>query len=223
MGQGFFVTGTDTGIGKTLVAAALLRRWRELGWRVGAMKPVASGCRPTPEGLRNADAESLRAECTLPLPYARINTYAFEPPIAPHIAAAEAGEEIRLAPLVERCRQLSSECDRFVVEGVGGWCVPLGDALTTVDLARELACPVIVVVGLRLGCLNHALLTVESIRHCGLTMAGWVANTADPACERQAALVATLERRWGCAPLGRIPWLEDPSSQHAAVHLSNLP
>lgn len=220
MGQGYFITGTDTGVGKTRVATALLRGWRGQGLRVGAMKPIAAGCRETPDGLRSDDAERLLAECNVPLRYDEVNPYAFAPPIAPHIAAAATGVRIHIESLVANFRRLSAGCDRFLVEGVGGWQVPLDDAFTTADLARALGCPIVVVVGLRLGCLNHALLTVAAIRHAGLELAGWVANTVDPECGHQAALIATLERRWDRAPLGQIPWLADPSCAQFARWLT---
>lgn len=220
MGQSYFITGTDTGVGKTRVAAGLLHRWRGRGLRVGAMKPIASGCRSTVAGLRNEDAENLLVECSSASAYEEVNPYAFAPPIAPHIAAAEAGVRIEIEPLVARFRHLSADCDRFLVEGVGGWQVPLDDSATTADLARALGCPVILVVGLRLGCLNHALLTEESIRNCGLALAGWIANTVDPECERMSELVATLEQRWKRAPLARVPWINDPSSARVAAHLT---
>lgn len=219
MGWSYFVTGTDTGVGKTQVAAALLHRWGKQGLRVGAMKPIASGCRETALGLRNEDAESLIAESTVTLDYKDVNPYAFVPPIAPHLAAAEIGCEIAIQPLVDRFHRLSAGCDRFIVEGIGGWQVPLGDTTTTADLAKALGCPVLVVVGMRLGCLNHALLTVESLQGAGLGLAGWVANVIDRDCARQAELVATLTRRWECPPLGVVPWLEAPSPPRVASFL----
>ncbi len=216
MARSYFITGTDTGVGKTRVAAGLLRHWRGQGLRVGAMKPVASGCRITPTGLRNDDAERLLAECTEAYDYDVVNPYAFEPPVAPHIAAAEAGRRIEIAPIVDAYRRLNAECDRLVVEGVGGWQVPLDESYSTADLARALGCPVIVVVGLRLGCLNHALLTVESIEQAGVEFGGWVANAVDPDCARSDEQVITLEQRWGRAPLARIPWLVDAGSEQVA-------
>lgn len=216
MARSYFVTGTDTGVGKTRVAAGLLRHWRGQGLRVGAMKPIASGCRVTPEGLRNDDAERLLAECSTACAYDAVNPYAFEPPIAPHIAAAEAGRGIEIEPVLAHYRRLSAGCDRFLVEGVGGWQVPLDETRSLADLVCALDCPVIVVVGLRLGCLNHALLTVESITRAGAAFAGWVANTVDPDCERIDAQLTTLAQRWGRAPLACIPWMADPAAARIA-------
>lgn len=220
MTQAYFLTGTDTEVGKTRVAAALLHKWRRGGKTVGAMKPVASGCRPTPRGLRNADAEQLLAQCSGRPAYPEVNPYAFEPPIAPHIAAAAAGIRIEIDDIVETARALAAGRDRFVVEGVGGWQVPLGDTGTTADLAALLAYPVIVVVGVRLGCINHALLTLESIERRGLPVAGWVANRVDPECARTDEVVDALEARVASPLLGRVPWLSDPSPQVVASHLT---
>ena len=220
MGQAYFVTGTDTEVGKTCAAAALLYAWRQRGRTVAAMKPIASGCRNTAEGLRNADAEMLLAECSTTHSYGCMNPYAFEPPIAPHIAAAEAGVTIEIDPSVRQAQQLAEGTDRFVVEGVGGWRVPLGGALTTADLAVALAYPVIVVVGIRLGCINHALLTLESIGHRELPIAGWIANEVDPECARIDDIIETIGTCCAAPLLGRIPHLTDSSPARVATHLS---
>lgn len=219
MGQAYFVTGTDTEVGKTHVAAALLYAWRKEGLSVGAMKPVASGCRVTPEGLRNGDAETLIAQCSRTPSYQAINPYAFEPPIAPHIAAAETGVTIDLESLVGQARQLAGQVDRFLVEGVGGWLVPLSDSATTADLAKRLGYPVLLVVGVRLGCINHALLTAAAIAQQGMTLAGWIANGVDPDCARPEAIVDTLQARLSAPLLGSIPWLENPLPERLAGYL----
>lgn len=182
--RGVFVTGTDTGIGKTRASAQLVRAQRACGRRAIGMKPVASGCRETSEGLRNEDAEALIAASDPAPPYALCNPYAFAPPIAPHIAAREAGIEIALDPIVSAYGKLAAMADRVVVEGVGGWSVPLSDALMQADLVRALELPVVLVVGIRLGCLNHALLSVRAIAADRCVLAGWIANRIDPEMAR---------------------------------------
>ncbi len=204
--QSYFITGTDTGCGKTEITLGLMARFRALGERVAGMKPVASGAEPTPLGLRNDDALRIQAAASMPLTYEAVNPCAFEPPIAPHLAAAEAGEEIALGPLVEAYRALAAVSDRVLVEGVGGWKVPLNDCDTVADLARALGLPVILVVGMRLGCINHALLSVESIRASGCVLAGWVANQVEPEMLRLEENIATLAQRIDAPLLGRVPF-----------------
>jgi dethiobiotin synthetase len=200
--RGVFVTGTDTGIGKTRASALLVRAHRASGYRAIGMKPVASGCRETPEGLRNEDAEILIAASDPAPPYALCNPYALVPPIAPHIAAREAGVEIALDPIVSAHGKLAAMTDRVVVEGVGGWCVPLSDALMQADLVRALDLPVVLVVGLRLGCINHALLSARAIvaDHCVLV--GWIANRIDPDMARADENLDTLRARIDAPLLG---------------------
>ncbi len=211
---GFFVTGTDTGVGKTEVTAALMHGLRQQGVRVGAMKPIASGCDRQGEQLRNADALRLQTLCSdQTLGYERINPYAYEPGIAPHIAARDRGEEISIAELRERFRALAKDADCVLVEGVGGFEVPLGEVETTADLARELDLPVILVVGMRLGCLNHALLTYAAIARVGLPCAGWVANCVDPDMARVQENVDTLRLRFAAPLLGVVPWLPTADSE----------
>ena len=215
--KGYFVTGTDTGIGKTVISVALLHGLRQLGLSAIGMKPVASGCERTPAGLRNADALALQAASVADVPYGEVNPYAFEPPIAPHIAAAEAGVEILIDHIVDRARSLAGPFEAVVVEGVGGWLVPFGADTTVADLARALDLPVVLVVGMRLGCLNHALLSAQSISACGCRLAGWVANTVDPDCARLQANIATLQQRLGVPLLGTVPYLDEPDPGRAAV------
>jgi dethiobiotin synthetase len=214
-----FVTGTDTGVGKTLVSAALLRRLRERGLRVAGMKPVASGCVVTPDGLRNEDALALQAEASRPWPYGSVNPYAYEPAIAPHIAAAAAGRRVDLDTIVRIAGTMAAETDALVVEGAGGWLVPLDEASTLADLAVGLRAQVVLVVGLRLGCLNHAVLTAEAVAARGLRLAGWVGNGVDPAFECLKANVATLDARLPAPRLGLIPPLTSPSVALAGPHL----
>ncbi len=192
MSTGFFVTGTDTGVGKTRVSTGLIAALRGQGQRVAGMKPVASGCAATALGLRNADALELMAASGLDVPYGRINPYAFAPAIAPHLAAADVGVTIRFDAIARAFDELVTDADCAVVEGVGGWRVPLGPDGDVADLAMHLKLPVVLVVGLRLGCLNHAALTAADIRRCGLPLAGWVGNEVDAGVERCADTVGAL-------------------------------
>jgi dethiobiotin synthetase len=177
MNRTYFLTGTDTEIGKTFITCALLERAGQLGLRAAGIKPVAAG---TDAAGRNDDVESIRAASNVALPSTIINPYCFAPPIAPHLAAAEAGVDIDFARIASACATARQQSDLLIVEGVGGFRVPLGVDRDSADLAVALALPVILVVGLRLGCINHALLTAEAIAARGLTLAGWVANQVDP-------------------------------------------
>lgn len=217
--NGFFVTGTDTEIGKTWCSLGLIARLQQEGYTVSAMKPVASGCDRTAEGLRNDDALKLQAQASTQLPYDRVNPYAFEPAIAPHIAAAEAGVAIEPQSIVERCAELSSKSDYCVVEGVGGWQVPLGDNTSVAGLAAALGLPVILVVGLRLGCINHALLSAESIRASGCRLAGWIANNVTPEMERQEGNIQAIGQRIDAPLLGVVPYMQGLSAATVATHL----
>jgi dethiobiotin synthetase len=206
--KGFFVTGTDTGVGKTVVAAALTRALAARGLRVAVMKPVASGSDPTPAGPRNSDALALMAAASVQAPYEAVNPYCFLPAVSPHIAAREAGVSIDLALLRSRFESLAAASDCVIVEGAGGWLAPLSDTACMADLAAALAVPVLLVVGLRLGCLNHALLTRESLGIRGVAFAGWIANAIDPHFERAAENLATLTARLGEPPLDCVPFLD---------------
>jgi dethiobiotin synthetase len=205
MTRGLFVTGTDTGIGKTWATVGILTALREQGIVAVGMKPVASGCARTPDGLRSEDAELLLQHSSLSLPYHWVNPYALEPPIAPHIAAEEAGRRIELEVILSAYGRLAATADYVVVEGVGGWKAPLNANETVADLAAALQFPMVLVAGIRLGCLSHALLTVESIAHAGLPLAGWIANRIDPACERIEANIQALANRIPAPLLGIVP------------------
>jgi dethiobiotin synthetase len=189
-----FITGTDTGVGKTWCSLALMRRWQAQGRRVAGMKPVASGCEMTPAGLRNADAEALLRQSGLALDYALVNPYAFAPPIAPHLAARAAGRRIEIESIVAAYHALRRQADRVLVEGVGGWRVPLNERESLKDLALALDAGVILVVGLRLGCINHALLSAECILHDGCRLHGWIANPLDPDFDPTGSIEAIRER-----------------------------
>jgi dethiobiotin synthetase len=200
--RGLFVTGTDTGVGKTHASCRLIDALRAPGFRVAGMKPVASGCRETAEGLRNDDAEALLAASAPTPPYADCNPYAFAPPIAPHIAARSSGVEVRLEAVLAAYSRLAQRADRIVVEGVGGWMAPLSESLMQVDLVRALEVPVVLVVGLRLGCISHALLSARAIIADGATLIGWIANRVDPAMQEVDANLATLRVRIAAPLLG---------------------
>lgn len=209
----YFVTGTDTGVGKTLISVALLHALSASGRRVAGFKPVAAGC--DAQG-RNDDVRALQAAGTPQLSAAQINPYRFAPAIAPHLAAQQAGIEIDLAHIMQRYHALAAEVDTVIVEGVGGFVVPLNRTQTTADLAQQLGLPVILVVGLRLGCLNHALLTRQAIAACGLECAGWVANVLVPAMPFLEDNIAALRERLDAPLLGVVPWQPAPDGRQVA-------
>jgi dethiobiotin synthetase len=187
-----FIAGTDTGIGKTHAACALLHALRAAGHDACGMKPVASGCVETPQGLRNDDALALQAASSTLLPYELVNPIALRDPLSPHLAAAHDGVEISLAPLRRAFEQLTDGHQRVVVEGVGGWLVPLAPGLFAADIAKQWQLPVILVVGLRLGCLNHALLSARAIEADGCRLLGWIGNCIDPAMAAPEENLLTL-------------------------------
>lgn len=206
MSGGWFITGTDTGVGKTRVAQLLLDSLARAGQRAVGMKPVASGCRATEAGRRSADAEALLTASGVAADYADVNPYALASACAPHLAAQESGVEIRLEIILDHFYRLQQKAPWVVAEGVGGWMVPLGARLTLADVAHALHLPVILVVGLRLGCLNHALLTVAAIRGQAVPLAGWVANQIDPAMVRVKENIDTLKDRIDAPLLATFPY-----------------
>ncbi len=193
--RGVFVTGTDTEVGKTVVSAALIRSLVDAGLKVAGMKPIAAGALETPEGLRNDDALALMGAANVPARYETVNPFCLTEPASPHIAAAKAGIRIETAPIVRSFQELAAASDLVIVEGAGGWHAPLNDRETMADLAAALDLPIVLVVGLRLGCLNHALLTAESIAARGLRLAGWIGNHIQPHFSYAAENIATLELR----------------------------
>jgi dethiobiotin synthetase len=209
--HGIFITGTDTGVGKTVAACGLVRALRQAGSRVSVMKPVASGSLRTPEGLRNADALALMEAAGMDSRtlYARVNPYCFEPPISPHIAAEDAKIKIDIDMIRGEFDRLAASADWVVVEGAGGWLAPLSDHETMADLATGLDLPVLIVVGLKLGCLNHAQLTRRAVAAHGVPFAGWVASAIDPQMSRLEANLESLERLLGDPPLAVVPHLPD--------------
>ena len=219
--QWLFITGTDTDVGKTVVACGFLAAANQQGLRTAAIKPVAAGCEVTEQGMTNSDALQLQAAASHKLSYQQINPVALEPAIAPHIAAAEAGLRMSASRLVGYCRGVSlMPVDMVVVEGAGGWRVPINSRETLADVARELECAVIVVVGMRLGCLNHALLTMEAIRRDGLQIAGWVANILDPEMPRLQENIDTLKQCINEPCLGTVPRIDDLSAERVADFLT---
>ncbi|MFH1812542.1 MAG: dethiobiotin synthase [Pseudomonadota bacterium] len=215
-----FVTGTDTGIGKTLVACALVHALRARGLNAVGMKPVASGAwRDTNGVIRNEDADALAAVSGGHFPQALTSPYLFEAALAPHVAARLEGRAITSTVILDAFRSLSMRAQHVVVEGVGGFQVPLNDDFTTADLAEAIAAPVIMVVGLKLGCINHALLTAESIRARGLSLAGWVANSTPVGMLEQDATIAALSRRLDAPLLGTLPRFASADPQMAAAAL----
>lgn len=190
--KGYFVTGTDTGVGKTRVAVALVHALRRRGLRVAVMKPVAAGSAP---GELNEDVLALTAASNIEADPADVNPYAFAEPIAPHIAAEQSATRIDLGVILAAYGRLATQSDAVVVEGAGGWRVPLNANEDMADLAQQLGLPVVLVVGLRLGCLSHALLTAESIQNRGLAWAGWIGNHIDPDMAEQAANLRALQAR----------------------------
>lgn len=188
-----FITGTDTGIGKTRVSVALLRALAANGINALGMKPVASGCERSSDGLRNEDALALLDAGYKPVPYANINPWALPEPVAPHLAAARAGTPITLGSIETAYQTLRANADIVVVEGVGGWAVPLSESLMQAAIPQTLKLPVILVVGLRLGCLNHALLTARAIIGDGRELLGWIGNRIDPAMDLVESNLETLD------------------------------
>jgi dethiobiotin synthetase len=215
--QAYFVTGTDTEVGKTFATCALLHVARGRGLRAVGMKPVAAG---VDAAGRNEDVEMLAAAASFAAPRELVNPYCFAAPVAPHIAAAAEGRLIDPARIAAAARELAADADLLLVEGVGGFRVPLGDGIDSADLAVRLGLPVILVVGLRLGCLNHALLTAEAIRARGLSLAGWIANGIDPGMARPEENVAALNERLGAPLLGVLPRLAAADPGLAATYLS---
>ena len=222
--RGLFITGTDTEIGKTVVGCALVRAFAARGERVAVMKPIAAGAERTREGLRIGDALALMEAASVKHPYARVNPFCFEPPISPHIAAKEAMIEIDMAKIAAEYRAIAATSDRVVVEGAGGWLAPISETISMADLDRALGLPALLVVGLRLGCLNHAALTRRAIEALGVPFAGWIANRPGPPMQREAENLATLTLRLGEPPLSIVPFAPERAGtlvlDEAAAHLA---
>ncbi len=204
MTHGFFITGTDTDVGKTVVALKLMSAFQQKGLTVAAMKPVSAGCKKTEKGLRNDDALQLMQQACIELPYDVVNPYAFEPAIAPHIAAAEKNVEMNMDTIVQAYRTIARQADVVIVEGAGGWLVPFNATQTMADVAIALKLDIILVVGLKLGCISHALLTRQSIMQQKQNLAGWVSNHIQPTTLRMEKTEETLRARLQAPRLGTI-------------------
>ena len=213
----YFVTGTDTGVGKTLISCALLHAFAAQGLRVAGMKPVAAGC---DDDDHNEDAKQLRAACNILASYGQINPYNFYHPIAPHIAARHVGISVNFERILTSFQELNAQADVVIVEGVGGFKVPLNDKQDTADLAQQLELPVILVVGMRLGCLSHALLTADAIAAYGLRLAGWVANVVNAHMPALRDNIAALEQRLNGPLLGVVEYQALPDAHVVAAQLN---
>lgn len=218
--KGLFVTGTDTGVGKTRVAVALIHALRAQGLNVAAMKPVSAGSEP---GELNEDVVALMQAANVDAAVCDINPYAFAEPIAPHIAAEQAGVRIELPVIAAAYARLAAQADVVVVEGAGGWRVPLNDKEDMASLAQHLGLPVVLVVGLRLGCLSHALLTSESIQHLNLPWAGWIGNHIDPDMAVSVQNLQALHSRLPAPCLGIHAFSPDPESSSDLPQWLTLP
>jgi dethiobiotin synthetase len=214
-----YVSGTDTGIGKTLASAALLHALRGHGLRVAGMKPVASGCERIDGEWKNADALALQAAGEPGIAYADINPFALEHPLAPELAARDAGIEVGLPSILAAHARLAQDADALIIEGVGGWAAPLSASLMQADLVRTLRVPVVLVVGLRLGCLNHALLSARAIAADGAHLAGWIASHVDPEMERVEDNIQMLRERLPAPCWGVLPHAQHPDPEQLAARL----
>jgi dethiobiotin synthetase len=212
----YFITGTDTGVGKTLVSCALLHAFAAQGKRVAGFKPVAAGC---DDDDHNEDAKRLRTASSIQATYGQINPYCFAHAIAPHLAARHAGARIDFSRILASFRELSGQTDEVIVEGAGGFCVPLNEKQDSADLAKELDLPIILVVGMRLGCINHALLTLRAIADYQLECAGWVANVLDADMPALQENIDALRERIAAPLLGVIPNMAEPDVKEAAACL----
>lgn len=216
----FFVAGTDTDVGKTLVSAGLLAAANQQGLSTVGVKPVAAGCEKTEAGLRNSDALLLQQTASIKLSYEQVNPIAFESPIAPHIAAGQLGRRLDADRIAALCRGVMMQpADFMIIEGAGGWRVPLNNRQTLADVAKLLRTPVILVVGMKLGCISHTLLTVEAIVKDGLRLAGWVANQVEPQMSCYDENLETLKSMLSAPLLAEIPHLEACSAEKVASYI----
>ncbi|MFC1748204.1 dethiobiotin synthase [Pseudomonadota bacterium] len=220
--NGYFITGTDTDVGKTCISLGFVELLIQSKKAVGVMKPISAGCEKTKAGLRNSDALMLQQKSNIETDYNTINPYAFEPAIAPHLAAREAETHIEIETILKHYRTIQSQSSCVIVEGAGGWMVPLNDFQTMADLAKLMELPIILVVGMRLGCLSHALLTIDAIRHHKLPLAGWVANHIDPEMSRPKENLQTLLEMIDAPLLGRVPYLKK-QERHTITKYLKLP
>ncbi|WON77998.1 dethiobiotin synthase [Serratia sp. UGAL515B_01] len=219
MTKRWFVTGTDTEVGKTVASCALLQAASAAGWRCAGYKPVASGSEMTSEGLRNSDALSLLSHSKVVMDYSLVNPYTFAEPTSPHIASRDVGLPISLPRLSAGLRDLEKQADWLLVEGAGGWFTPLSEQHTLADWVQQERLPVILVVGIKLGCINHALLTAQAIQQAELTLAGWIANDVTAPGRRHQEYLTTLCRMLPAPLLGEIPYLPNIELQPLGQYL----
>ena len=213
----YFVAGTDTGVGKTRVTGGLLKAARELGARAAGMKPVAAGSILQDGRQISEDAAYIAHNSQQISPYELLNPYCVPEPISPHIAAVRAGVRIEVGRIVRSAHQLSGDADLLLIEGAGGWYAPISELETMADVARALAVPVLLVVGLRLGCLNHALLSAQAIERCGCALRGWIGSQVEPQFSAAAENIATLTQLLGAAPLALLTHAPDPGGDSAQL------
>jgi dethiobiotin synthetase len=209
--KAYFITATDTDAGKTFISTQLLTYWHAQGYKTLGFKPVASGCQQTEQGLRNDDALQIQAASNVSLSYEKINPYAFVPAIAPHIAAEQAGVHINLTTITQAILPYQTQVDRLLVEGVGGWAVPLNQTESVAELANALGFPVILLVKLQLGCINQALLSAQAIQHSGVKIAGWIANNCheNNAMQSQNETILAIQQRLEAPLLGVVPYVSE--------------
>ncbi|MDC9614624.1 dethiobiotin synthase [Xenorhabdus khoisanae] len=218
----YFLTGTDTEVGKTVVSCALLQAANKKGYQTAGYKPVASGSEVTTEGIRNGDALALQRNSVVPLTYQEVNPLVFVEPTSPHIVSAELNQPIDFSILSKGLEVLAAKSDWVLIEGAGGWYTPLSENTTFADWVIQENLPVILTVGVKLGCINHAVLTAKAIQHSGLKLAGWVANEIEPAGKRQSAYLETLERMIPAPLLGVIPHLGESINNNNAGEYINI-
>lgn len=219
MKKGYFITGTDTGIGKTFVSCALLQAFADKGHRVGAMKPIAAGCEQTVDGWQNDDALQLMRHSNMELSYRQVNPVALPSPIAPHLAIEHMQETVTIKKLATHFAQIKMSADYFIVEGAGGWQVPLNTYESMADIPQAFGLDVILVVGIRLGCLNHALLSAAAIEQSGNHLAGWVANIIDPNTLMIEKNILTLKNKIAAPLLGVLPHMDTKEIRAASQRL----
>ncbi|QDX97945.1 ATP-dependent dethiobiotin synthetase BioD [Pectobacterium carotovorum subsp. carotovorum] len=215
----WFVTGTDTEVGKTVASTALLQAANQAGYRTAGYKPVASGCEMTADGIRNSDALALQANSSVRLDYQAVNPLAFMEPTSPHIISAVEQRPIPLSRLSAGLRALETQADWLLVEGAGGWFTPLSEQETFADWVVQEQLPVILVVGIKLGCINHAMLTAHAIQHAGLHLAGWIANDITPPGKWHQPYLQTLQQRLRAPMLGEIPYLSDHQQHNLGQYI----
>ena len=217
-----FITGTDTGVGKTCVSLALVEILKKAGYSAGAMKPVASGCINSSDGLRNRDAMLMLAHARPGVDYQTINPYALSLPSAPVLAAQHEGVQIEAGPILESFQKMSTDTDVVVVEGVGGWHIQLNEDLWLSDIVKILNLPVIMVVGMRLGCINHAILTAEAIMGNGCWLLGWIGSQVDPAYTDYDATLEILSESLAAPMIGSVPYIPGGNVEKMSGFLNNI-